>query len=138
MSSDASLAIADLATKLSAVAPVRTGLTATETTSATLPVITVFSTNDAPVNGVQGRGHEYTRTLVIEYKAAASSFGDGLDTALNLIRKALRLDLATSISLGGYANQLRQTGARFFITENNSDTAIIQVTLEFDYLEKFT
>jgi hypothetical protein len=112
--SDASLAMADLATKLGSVATVRTGLTATETTSAALPVITLWSINDAPVDGNQGRGHEYTRTLVIEYKAVASSFGDGLDTALTAIRNALKTELASSISLSGYANQLRQTGARFF------------------------
>lgn len=135
--SDASLAMADLATKLASVATVRTGLTATETTSATLPVITLWSINDAPVDGNQGRGHEYTRTLVIEYKAVASSFGDGLDTALTAVRNALKTELVSSISLSGYANRLRQTGARFFVPADNSDIAIVQVTLEFDYLERF-
>lgn len=135
--SDASLAIADLATKLAGVATVRTGLTATESTSAALPVITVWSTNDAPVESAQGRGHEYTRTVVIEYKAAASTFGDGLDTALTAIRRAIKTELLSSVSLSGYANQLRQTGARFFAPADNSDIAIVQVTLEFDYLERF-
>lgn len=135
--SDASLAMADLATKLGSVATVRVGLAATETTSAALPVITIWSTNDAPVDGNQGRGHEYTRTLVIEYKAVASNFGDGLDAALTAIRNAIKTELASSVSLSGYANQLRQTGARFFAPADNSDIAIVQVTLEFDYLERF-
>ena len=135
--SDASLAMADLATKLGTVATVRVGLAATETTSATLPVITLWSTNDAPVEAAQGRGHEYTRTVVIEYKAAASTFCDGLDTALTAIRNAIKTELVSSISLSGYANQLRQTGARFFSPADNSDIAIVQVTLEFDYLERF-
>ena len=135
--SDASLAIADLASKLAGVATVRVGLAATETTSATMPVITIWSTNDAPVDANQGRGHEYTRTVVLEYKAADEKFGDGLDTALTAIRNALKTELVSSISLSGYANQLRQTGARFFAPADNSDTAIVQVTLEFDYLERF-
>ena len=135
--SDASLAITDLAKKLATVATVRVGLAATETTSAALPVITIWSTNDAPVDANQGRGHEYTRTVVLEYKAADEKFGDGLDTALTAIRNALKTELVSSISLSGYANQLRQTGARFFAPADNSDTAIVQVTLEFDYLERF-
>lgn len=135
--SDASLAIADLATKLGTVATVRVGLAATETTSATLPVITLWSTNDAPVEAAQGRGHEYTRTVVIEYKAVASTFGDGLDTALTAIRNALKIDLAGFSPLSGYANQLRQTGARFFVPADNSDIAIVQVTIEIDYHERF-
>ena len=135
--SDASLAITDLAKKLATVATVRVGLAATETTSAALPVITIWSTNDAPVDANQGRGHEYTRTVVLEYKAAADKFGDGLDTALTAIRNAIKTELVSSISLSGYANQLRQTGARFFSPADNSDIAIVQVTLEFDYLERF-
>ena len=135
--SDASLAIADLAAKLASVATVRVGLAATETTSAALPVITIWSTNDAPVNVNQGQGHEYTRTVVIEYKAVADKFGDGLDTALTAIRNTIKAELVSSISLSGYANQLRQTAARFFAPADNGDTAIVQVTLEFDYLEHF-
>ena len=135
--SDASLAIADLASKLASVASVRVGLAALETTSAELPAITIWSTNDTPVDGNQGRGHEYTRTVIIEYKAVAASFGDGLDTALTAIRRAIRTELVSSVSLSGYANQLRQTGARFFAPAPNGDTAIVQVTLDFDYLERF-
>lgn len=135
--SDASLAIADLATKLASAGTVRTGLSATETTSATLPVITIWSINDEPVEANQGRGHEYTRTVVVEYKAAASTFGDGLDTALTAIRRALGAELISSISLSGYATRLRQTGARFFAPVDNSAIAVVQVTLEFDYLERF-
>jgi len=135
--SDASRAIADLATKLAGVATVRTGLDATEATSADLPVITIWSINDAPVNGNQGQGHEYTRTLVLEYKAHASAFGDGLDAALTAIRNAIKADLVSSVSLSGYANQLRQTGARFFAPTDSSLISVVQVTLEFDYLERF-
>lgn len=135
--SDATLAIADLASKLASVATVRVGLAATETTSATLPVITIWSTNDAPIDVNQGRGHEYTRTVVLEYKAVADKFGDGLDNALTAIRNAIKTELVSSVSLSGYANQLRQTSARFFAPADNGDTAIVQVTLEFDYLERF-
>lgn len=137
--SDATLALADLATKLKTVAAVRTGRAALETTSADLPVITIWSTEDRPAED-QGYGYalQFTRAVTIECKqAATSAYHDALDTILTAVRRALRDDLMSGSPLSGYATALRQNAARFFAPADGSDIAVVQVTLEFDYLERF-
>lgn len=137
--SDATLALADLATKLAVVASVRTGRAALETTSADLPVITIWSTDDRPAED-QGYGYavQFTRSVTIECKqAATSAYHDALDTTLTAIRRVLRDDLMSGSPLSGYATALRQNAARFFAPAEGSGIAVVQVTLEFDYLERF-
>lgn len=137
--SNATLALAELATQLTTVAPVRTGRAALETTSAELPVITIWSTEDRPAND-QGYGYalQFTRAVTIECKlAATSAYHDALDTILTAVRRALRDDLMSGSPLSGYATALRQNAARFFAPADGSDIAVVQVTLEFDYLERF-
>lgn len=137
--SDATLALAALATKLRPVAAVRTGRAALETTSAELPVITIWSTDDRPAED-QGYGYalQFTRAVTIECKlAATSAYHDALDTILTAVRRALREDLMSGSPLSGYATALRQNAARFFAPADGSDIAVVQVTLEFDYLERF-
>lgn len=137
--SDATLALVDLATKLQTVAAVRTGRAALETTSADLPVITIWSIEDRPAND-QGYGYalQFTRAVTIECKlAATSAYHDALDTILTAVRRALRADLMSGSPLAGYATALRQNAARFFAPADGSDIAVVQVTLEFDYLERF-
>lgn len=138
--SNATLAIADLATKLAAVAPVRTGRAALETTSAALPVITIWSTSDRPADE-QGYGYalQYTRSVIIECQIAASAaYHDALDTVLTGIRRALQQDWRNVSPLSGHATSLRQNTASFYIPADNSTVAVVQVALEFDYLERFT
>lgn len=136
---DATQALAVLATKLKTVAAVRTGRAALETTSAELPVITIWSTDDRPAAD-QGYGYavQFTRAVTIECKlAATSAYHDALDTILTAVRRALREDLMSGSPLSGYATALRQNAARFFAPADGSDIAVVQVTLEFDYLERF-
>lgn len=136
--SDASLAIAALADALTAVAPVRIGRAALETTSATLPVITLWSTDDRPsADPGYGPVMQYTRTVVIEAKAAATeTYHTALDDALTGIRRALQTGPSNPFPLSGYARALRQTGVRFFAPADNGEVAILQLTLEIDYLER--
>ena len=137
--SDATLALADLATKLATVAPVRTGRAALETTSVDLPVITIWSTEDRPADD-QGYGYamQFTRAVTIESKqSATATYHDALDTVLTAIRRALREDMMSGSPLSGYATALRQNSARFFAPADGSEIAVVQVTLEFDYLERF-
>ncbi len=137
--SDATAAITALALKLSAVASVRVGRAALETTSATMPVITLWSTQDQPAAD-QGYGYamQFTRTVMLEYKSsAADGFNEDLDAALSAIRLALKNELMDGSPLSGYAIALRQNGANFFAPADNGDIAIVQMTLEFDYLERF-
>lgn len=136
--SDASLAIAALADALTAVAPVRIGRAALETTSAALPVITLWSTDDSPAADSSGYGPLlYTRTLVVEAKVAATeSYHSDLDDALTGIRRALQTSPGNPFPLSGYAKALRQTGVRFFAPADNGDIAVLQLTLEIDYLER--
>lgn len=136
--SDATSALEALATALSAVAPVRTGRAALETTSVPLPVITLWSTEDVPATE-QGYGTalQYTRTVLLELKVAASeTYPVDLDTALTGIRRALRPDATHQFPLAGYAVALRQTGTRFFAPADNGAVAMLQLTLEIDYLER--
>ncbi len=137
--SDATLALADLAAKLAVVAPVRAGRAALETTSADLPVITIWSTEDRHADD-QGYGYamQFTRAVTIESKqSATATYHDALDTVLTAIRRALREDMMSGSPLSGYATALRQNAARFFAPADGSEIAVVQVTLEFDYLERF-
>jgi len=136
--SDASLAIAALETALAAVAPVRTGRAALETTSAVLPVITIWSTDDRPsADPGYWSVMQYTRTVVIEAKAAATeTYHTALDDVLTGIRRALQTSPNHPKLLSGYATALRQTGVRFFAPADNGAVAILQLTLEIDYLER--
>ncbi len=137
--SDATLAIANLAEKLRAIAPVRIGRPALETTSATyLPVITIWSVSDT-VAADQGYGAAmlYTRSLTLEATITANNlYHETLDELLSGIRAAISQKAGQQI-LGGYATALRQSEARFFAPEPNGNAALLQLTIEFDYLERF-
>ncbi|HNL78618.1 MAG TPA: hypothetical protein PKL33_14370 [Accumulibacter sp.] len=130
-------ALADLKTKLGVIAPVRTGRAALETSSAALPVIVVWSTQDQPTGESGFNSIGYTRTVVIEIKVdAAGEFTDTLDTALSAFRAAIQSVIPGQASLSG-AVAVRETGARFYVPESGSGTAISQITLEIDYIEPF-
>mgnify|MGYP000906930145 FL=1 len=135
--SNATLALADLATSLTAVAPVLTGRAALETTSADLPVITIWSTEDRPTEDPDyGYPLQFTRTATIECKiAATATYHTALDTTLTAIRQVLRTEILSGAPLGGYATALRQNGARFFAPAEGSEIAVLQVAIELDWLE---
>lgn len=135
--SNATLALEDLATQLATVAPVRTGRAALETTSAALPIITIWSTDDRPMEEPDyGYPLEFTRTATIECKiAATATYHAALDTTLTAIRQVLRTEILSGAPLGGYATALRQTGARFFAPAEGSEIAVLQVAIEFDWAE---
>ena len=136
--SDISLARTELVALLTPIASVRTGRAALETTSATLPVITLWSTSDVPATDQGYAAPAYTRTVLLEYKAAASATYDAdLDAVLRRIR------LAIKPPIGGppldHALAIRETAVRFFapdLTQNSGDIAVMQITLEIDYLER--
>jgi hypothetical protein len=134
--------MADLAAQLATVASVRRGLAALETTSATLPVITIWSTGDEVVSPETGRPQrifvpaEYTRRITLEYKMqATSAYDEALDTALSALRRVLSVAMISDPLLGGYATALRQSPTTFFHPANNGELAVIQIPLEIDYLE---
>lgn len=136
--SDAALARQELAALLTAIAPVRTGRAALETTSATLPVITLWNTGETQATD-QGYGAPaYTRSLTLEYKATASAaYDDALDTVLRAIRLALKPPLGGSPLT--HALALRETSVRFFapdLSQGGSEIAVLQITFEIDYLER--
>jgi len=135
--SNATLALADLATSLTAVAPVLTGRAALETTSADLPIITLWSTDDRPMEDPDyGYPVEFTRTATIECKiAATATYHAVLDTTLTAIRQVLKTEILSGAPLGGYATALRQNGARFFAPAEGSEIAVLQVAIELDWLE---
>ena len=135
MSSNATLAMSALATKLAAVATVRQNRAALETTSATLPIITLVSQSDTRAGEQDYDKWLYTRRAVIEYKIAATSiYQTSLDDALKAIRAALVPDTG-GIWLSGYAQDLRDTGATFYHPADNGSDCALQVNIEFDYLE---
>jgi hypothetical protein len=128
-------ALAALATALGAVATVRTGRAALETTSATLPVITLVSLNDGRASDQDYDTWTYTRRAVIEYKvAAAAAYPATLDAALQAIR-ALLVPAATGAWLGGHARDLRDTGVTFLHPEPHGTDAALQISIEIDYSE---
>ncbi len=129
------LALADLETKLGTLATTRVGRAALETTSATLPVITLVSLRDARAAEQLYDTTIYTRQAVIEYKCAATAhYDETLDAALTAIRALLEAD-AGDEWLGGNALGLRETGATFYHPAGNGADAAIQVAIEFDYVE---
>ena len=128
-------ALAALATALGAVATVRVGRAALETTSATLPVITLVSLNDGRAGEQDYDTWTYTRRAVIEYKvAAATTYPATLDAALKAIR-ALLGPAATGAWLGGHARDLRETGVTFLHPEPHGTDAALQISIEIDYSE---
>lgn len=136
--SDIALARAELAALLTPIAPVRTGRAALETTSATLPAITLWSTGDQPAADQGYAAPAYTRTTVLEYKAAATATYDAdLDAALRRVRQALKPTIGSPPL--NHALAIRETAVRFFApdpTQPAGDTAVMQVTFEIDYLER--
>lgn len=135
MSSNATLAMTALAAKLATVATVRQNRAALETTSATLPVITLISQSDARTAEQDYDSWMYTRRAVIEYKALASTaYQTSMDDALKAIRAVLVPDTGGAW-LSGYAQDLRDTGATFYHPADNGSDCALQVNIEFDYLE---
>ena len=129
-----SSAIAELAARLGTVASVRIGRAALETTSAQLPVITLWSTRDQMAADLVYDWPNHTRTLVVEYKGdgAAADYHEGLDSALASMRALLVPD-ADGEWLGGAALSVRRQGATFFHPGNGSEVAAVQLTIEIDY-----
>lgn len=133
--SNASRALASLATKMSTIATVRTGRSALETTSATLPVITIASQTDARMAEQVYDEIIYVRRVLIEYKCKAlDDYQTTMDNALQQIRRQLMAD-AGDQWLGGYALALRETGATFYHPAESGSDAAIQVAVEFDYFD---
>lgn len=125
-------ALSALKTKLATVATTYSDRAALETTSATLPVITMVSLGDALAGDQDYTPDLYTRRLVIEYKCtAATSYQSTLDTALVAIRALLVQ--SSGAWLSGYAVDVRETGVTFFHPTDNSREAVFQLNLEIDW-----
>lgn len=134
--SDASLALADLASKLAGVGEVRTGLAVLETTSADLPVVSIWSTEDRPSAEQNYCAPAYTRAFTVEVKLLADdAFGDAMDSVLTAIRTALKPVIGQSPLSSALA--LRETSARFYAPADNGNVAVVTVQYELDYLERF-
>ena len=130
----AKAAIAALKAQLATVYTTRTGRAALETTSATLPVITIYSTVDARAVDQDYSDLTFTRRLTIEVKiAATSTYDDTLDDALAAIRAVIQPDTLTGAWWGGNALRVEETNAAFFAPAPNSNEAVLQINLEFDY-----
>jgi len=130
----AKAAIAALKAQLATVYTTRTGRAALETTTATLPVITIYSTGDARAADQDYDDLTFTRRLTIETKiAATSAYDDTLDDALAAIRAVIQQDALTGEWWGGNALRVEETSAAFFAPAPNSNEAVLQITLEFDY-----
>jgi hypothetical protein len=128
-------AMAALATALGAVATVRVGRAALETTSATLPIITLVSLGDARASEQDYDTWTYTRRAAIEYKLAATgTYPATMDTALKAIR-ALLVPAATGLWLGGHARDVRETGVTFYHPEPHGTDAALQISIDIDYSE---
>lgn len=138
--SDATLARIELVDALTAIAPVRTGLAALETTSATLPSIVLWSTGEAQPVERNGFASTHTRSLTLEYKIVATAdYETDLDSALRAIRTALIPSMGAPPLAS--AIDLRETGVRFFhpaISEQGaSRIAVLQMSFDLDYLERY-
>jgi hypothetical protein len=130
----AKAAIAALKVQLATVYTTRTGRAALETTTATLPVITIYSTGDARAADQDYSDLTFTRRLTVETKiAATSTYDDTLDDALAAIRAVIQPDALTGAWWGGNALRVEETSAAFFAPAPNSNEAVLQITLEFDY-----
>ncbi len=133
--SDIILARAELAALLTPIAPVRTGRAALETTSADLPVIVLWSTDDRPTEQTNASIAEHTRALSLEYKSAATdAYDDDLDTVLHNIRSAVRNGVGTPAL--AHATGFAETSARFFAPSDGSSIAVLQITFDITYLER--
>jgi len=138
MSSNATLAIRNLVTKLGTVGTVRTGRSALETTSADLPIMTVRSLGDALAAEQIYADRSYTRRVGIEAVldvSTTAAYHEALDDRLSAIRAVIIPDVTTAYWLGGYALDVRETGATMLHPADNSGLAVVQVALEFDYVE---
>ncbi len=130
----AKAAIAALKVQLATVYTTLTGRTALETTSATLPVITIYSTGDARAADQDYSDLTFTRRLTIEAKVTATATYDStLDDALAAIRAVIDQDALTGAWWGGNALRVQETSAAFFAPAPNSNEAVLQINLEFDY-----
>lgn len=132
-------AMANLATALGAVAPVRTGRPALGTTAAPLPVITLISLSDGRATDQDYDTWTYTRRAVIEYKwDATAAYPAAMDTALKAIRAVL-VPASTGATvgqwLGGHARDVRETAVNFLHPETNGTDAALQVSIDIDYSE---
>jgi hypothetical protein len=91
--SDITSAMAALATALSAVAPVRVGRAALETTSATLPVITITPIRDDRADNQESAGswfQTWERTVAIEgIVVGTAAWATAIDDLLDRVRRAL-------------------------------------------------
>jgi len=126
--------IAALKAQLETICTTLTGRAALETTSATLPVITLYSTGDARAADQDYSDLTFTRRLTIEVKIAATATYDStLDDALAAIRAAINPDALTGEWWGGNALRVQETNAAFFAPAPNSNEAVLQINLEFDY-----
>jgi hypothetical protein len=129
-------AMAALKTALETVAAVRVGRAALETTSATLPIITVVSLNDGLAPDQDYDDPTYTRRAIVEYKlAATATYPAAMDTALQAIRAVLVQSAVNGQWLGGHAVNLRAGGVAFRDPEPNGADAAFQVNIEIDYSE---
>lgn len=134
--SDATLARQTLVGILqTVVATVRSESAALETTSADLPVLTVFTQSDEPASDASPGSYRYTRTLVAELKIAATAdYETQLDTYLAAIRKAL-YPKPRSLILEGHAHKLTVGAARLLEPKPQDRTAILQLQISYDYRE---
>lgn len=134
--SDATLARQTLIGLLqTVVADVRSERAALETTSAELPVMTVFTQSDDPVSDELPGRYRYTRSVIVELKIAASAdYETQLDTYLAAIRKAL-YPKPRSMILGGYAHKITVGSARIVAPGPQDQTAILQLQISYDYRE---
>ena len=136
MPSNATLAITELAAKLTPVAPVRTGRAALETTGAALPVITIWNQSDTPTPDQAYCSPSYRRALQIEIKFAAdASFDVAMNDYLSAVRTALK-PVVGEFPLKNVVG-MRETGVAFLYPADNGSIAAIQISIEFDYLEFF-
>jgi len=130
----AKAAIAALKVQLATVYTTLTGRTALETTSATLPVITIYSTGDTLATDQDYSDLTFTRRLTIEAKiAATATYDSALDDVLTAIRAVINQDTLTGEWWGGNALRVQETSAAFFAPSPNSNEAVLQINLEFDY-----
>jgi len=130
----AKAAIAALKSQLATVYPTLTGRAALETTSATLPVITLYSTSDARAVDQDYGELIFTRRMVIEVKIiAVAAYDSVLEDVLSMIRAAINQDTLTGEWWGGNALRVQETSSAFFAPALNSNEAVLQINLEFDY-----
>lgn len=133
----AKAAIAALKTQLATVYTALTGRAALETTSAILPVITIYSTGDVRAAEQDYDDLTFTRRLTVEVKiAATAAYDDTLDDALAALRAAIQPDATGATAgewWGGNALRVQETNAAFFAPPPHGKEAVLQINLEFDY-----